>query len=356
MIGFSQDEALFMRRCFDLARLGAGHVSPNPMVGAVLVYQGRVIGEGFHAAYGQAHAEVNAVASVAPADLPALHESTLYVSLEPCCVFGKTPPCTNLILSHQIPKVVVSCIDPSPGVNGKGMEVLRAGGVDVRSGLLQEEGEELIRARRTFVQAQRPYVVLKWAETQQGIIAPSENVRYWISGPYSRRLTHRLRMEADAILVGGGTALTDDPELNNRYYFGKSPLKVVVSPNTELPPSLKLFQGKTPTLYIHSSKRTPGSFPPGVTCVSMEEGGEELIPAVLAQLAARNIGIVLAEGGAQILNAFIRLGLWDEAWVFQSKTTFIREGLPAPRIPVPCTREETLGGDRLLYYRNQVAQ
>ncbi|MBK7474621.1 MAG: dihydrofolate reductase family protein [Haliscomenobacter sp.] len=269
-------------------------------------------------------------------------------------MYGKTPPCTNLILSSQIPKVIVSCIDPSPGVNGKGIEVLRAGGVDVRSGLLQQEGEELIRARRIFVQAKRPYVVLKWAETQHGLMAPAENVRYWISSAYSRRLTHRLRMEADAILIGAATALKDDPELNNRYYFGKSPVKAVISLNTELPASLNLFQGGTPTLYIHSSKRPSIGLPPGVTCVSIDPEKEELIPAVLAQLASRNIGIVLAEGGAQTLNSFIRLGLWDEAWVFQSKTAFIQDGLPAPRIPVPCAREETLGADRLLYYRNRI--
>ncbi|MBK6948634.1 MAG: bifunctional diaminohydroxyphosphoribosylaminopyrimidine deaminase/5-amino-6-(5-phosphoribosylamino)uracil reductase RibD [Haliscomenobacter sp.] len=256
MIEFSQDDALFMRRCFDLARLGAGHVSPNPMVGAVIVYEGRIIGEGFHAVYGHAHAEVSAVASVAPEDLPVLCESTLYVSLEPCCVYGKTPPCTNLILSSQIPKVIVSCIDPSPGVNGKGIEVLRAGGVDVRSGLLQQEGEELIRARRIFVQAKRPYVVLKWAETQHGLMAPAENVRYWISSAYSRRLTHRLRMEADAILIGAATALKDDPELNNRYYFGKSPVKAVISLNTELPASLNLFrEGLLRYTFIHQKGR-----------------------------------------------------------------------------------------------------
>lgn len=355
MTGFHPEEEFYMRRCFDLARLGAGNVSPNPMVGALIVHQGRIIGEGFHAAYGHAHAEVNAVANVAPGDQSVLGKSTLYVSLEPCCVYGKTPPCTNLILSRQIPRVVVSCIDPSPGVNGKGIEVLRSGGVDVCFGLLQEEGEELIRARKIFVRAKRPYVVLKWAETQNGLIAPAENDRYWISGVYSQRLTHRLRMEADAILIGATTAIKDDPRLNNRYYFGKSPIKVVISPHTELPAWLTLFQGETPTLYVHSKKSPSTGFPAQVEHISIDPQEEELIPSVLAQLASRNIGIVLIEGGAHTLNSFIRQGLWDEAWVLQSKTAFFREGLPGPYVPVPFEREETLGADRLLYYRNRFA-
>lgn len=353
MSGIHQDDALYMRRCFDLALLGAGSVSPNPMVGALIVCQGRIIGEGYHAAYGQAHAEVNAIANIAPADLPALPESTLYVSLEPCCVYGKTPPCTNLILSSKIPKVVVSCIDPSPGVNGIGIETLRAGGVDVRTGVMTEEGEELVRARNVFVRHRRPYVVLKWAETQNGLIAPSGTGKYWISGEYSRRLTHRLRMEADAIVIGSSTAMLDDPVLNNRYYFGKSPVKVVVSPKSELPVSLRLFHGESPVLYVHSGKGAKGSFPEKVKQVFIDPGEKDIILAMLTEFASMNLGIILIEGGARTLSSFIRRGLWDEAWVLQSKTAFFPEGLSAPRIPFPCIREETLGADRVLYYRNK---
>ncbi|RMF32110.1 MAG: bifunctional diaminohydroxyphosphoribosylaminopyrimidine deaminase/5-amino-6-(5-phosphoribosylamino)uracil reductase RibD, partial [Bacteroidetes bacterium] len=228
-------DEVFMRRCFDLARLGAGRVSPNPMVGAVLVYEGRIIGEGWHRRYGGAHAEVNALASVAPSDRALIRRSTLYVSLEPCCIHRKTPPCTNLILREGIPRVVVSCLDPTPEVNGRGLELLREGGVEVRVGVLEEEGRRLIRFREAFVRHGRPFVLLKFACSRDGFLGkPGEQI--WISNPWTKRWVHRCRAAADAILVGTRTARTDNPQLTTRLFFGDSPLRIVLDRRLTLPP------------------------------------------------------------------------------------------------------------------------
>jgi diaminohydroxyphosphoribosylaminopyrimidine deaminase/5-amino-6-(5-phosphoribosylamino)uracil reductase len=339
-------EEQIMQRCFDLARRGMGQASPNPLVGAVLVHDGRIIGEGYHEKFGGPHAEVNALASVAVNDRPLIRQGTLYVSLEPCCIYGKTPPCTNLILEHGIRRVVVSCLDPSPEVNGRGIAALRKAGIDVKTGVLEALGKLLISPRRTFTCEKRPHIILKWAETSNGFMAPLKNTPFWISNVYSRRIVHRWRMEADAILVGAGTAISDNPELNNRYYYGKSPLRIVIDPTCTLPPHLHLFDGSAPTLLVHKKGLERQALQkPSVSPITADTLAE-----MLEALHKRSVGILLVEGGPATLGHFIREGFWDEARVITSAVQVLPEGRRPPSLPVRHAQEFYLGSDRIRYY------
>ncbi len=338
----------YLRRCFDLARLGAGNVSPNPMVGAVLVHEGRIIGEGFHQQYGQAHAEVNAVNSVRPEDRPLLSQSTLYVSLEPCCIFGKTPPCTDLILQHRIPKVVISCLDQTPGVAGKGVNILRAAGVEVITGVLETEGKHLVAIRNTFVTAHRPYIILKFAKTKDHFMATEDGHQFWITNARSKRLVHRWRSEIDAILVGTRTAQSDNPELTTRHYFGKSPLRVVLDRDLRLSDQLRMFNGETPTVVFTQSH----SFVPQKNLeyipVSFDS---DLVPTILTHLAERKCTSLMVEGGARVLQSFLDAGLWEEARVFTGNRYLLR-GIPAPVIPAAPAFTQRLADDSLEVFFN----
>ena len=343
---------LFMKRCFDLARLGAGRVAPNPMVGAVLVHNGRIIGEGFHQAFGKAHAEVNALASVAEADKAFIPESTLYVSLEPCCIHGKTPPCTNLILHSGIRRLVISCIDESPGVNGRGIAILQNAGVEVVVGVLEAEGKALIAPRSVFVKKNRPYIILKWAQTADGFFAPLNRTPFWISNAFSRRLVHKWRSEADAILVGTNTALADDPALDNRYYFGKSPRRVVIDLHGKLKPDLQLLNGQQPTLVVTSTGKRPLQNPSSADYLPLDENNA-LLPSLLDHLYQKvNTGVLLVEGGAALLEDCIRQGLWDEARIIQGSGVYLQQGIPAPVLPCPPLKREYLGSDRIELFYN----
>ncbi|MFI5128490.1 MAG: bifunctional diaminohydroxyphosphoribosylaminopyrimidine deaminase/5-amino-6-(5-phosphoribosylamino)uracil reductase RibD, partial [Chitinophagales bacterium] len=259
-----------MYRCLELAKLGAGQVAPNPMVGAVLVHDDRIIGEGYHQKYGEAHAEVNCIGQAALSGLTdAISQSTLYVSLEPCSHFGKTPPCTDLIIKHKIPKVVIGCRDPFKEVNGKGIEKLIAAGIEVQQGVLEKECIDLNKRFLTFHTQHRPYIILKWAETADGFMAPpapqggireeSVRQRLLISNEYTNRLVHRWRSEEAAILVGTNTIENDDPELTTRLWPGHSPVRLIVDMNLRLPSSLKVFNGQEETIIFntktHSSPR-----------------------------------------------------------------------------------------------------
>lgn len=340
----------FIRRCFDLARLGAGSVSPNPMVGAVLVHEGRIIGEGYHQRYGGAHAEVNAVASVADQDRDLIHQATLYVSLEPCCIFGKTPPCTNLIIQQKIPKVVISCLDLTPEVSGKGVEILRAQGIEVITGVLEAEGKALAAARNVSVRENRPYVVLKMAITHNGFFAPQDRSQFWITQAPAQRLVHRWRAEADAILVGSGTALADNPRLDNRHYFGKSPLRIVLDRQLKLPPNLLLFSDAQKTLVI--CERSPVASPSD----AVEYLPIAFDPYFWQNLLSRlwhdyKIGVLLVEGGAKVLDGLISTSLWDEARVLVGDKT-LEQGIAAPILPGAPLKKMSLGLDELKVYRN----
>ena len=341
----------FMQRCFDLARLGAGSTSPNPMVGAVIVHEGRIIGEGYHRAYGEAHAEVNAVKSVAPADRSLLRESTLYVSLEPCNIHRNTPPCTLLILQEGIPRVVVSSVDQTPGVNGSGLDRLRKAGVDVKTGVLQEQGERLSQARNTFVTEYRPYIQLKYAQSVNGIFAPEDNKQLWLTHPYTKRLVHKWRSEASAILVGANTALADNPQLSNRLYYGRSPVRVLIDRKGNLPSNLRIFTDGAPTLLFRGQGLPEiANLPETVQCIEIPETAAS-IPFLLRQLHDLKLSTLMVEGGIQTLQAFIDQGLWDEALVLTA-VSYLSSGRRAPNLPIGPVSTYQLGSDKVsLFYR-----
>lgn len=347
-----QQDETYIRRCFDLAKLGRGSTSPNPIVGAVIVYQNRIIGEGFHQRYGGPHAEVNAVASVKAADLPLLKDSTLYCSLEPCSIYGKTPPCTDLIIRHEIPRVVLSYIDHTPGVDGLGVEKLRQAGVEVQLNVLPEEGQRLSAARNTFVKLQRPYVILKFAMSQDGFIAPEQQQQLWLTNPFSKRLVHKWRSEIDAILVGTNTAAWDDPRLTNRLYYGSSPTRLVIDRNRRLPDTLALFDGSIPT-YVYTYKEDEATANPQLSFIPLhqEETTAQQILHHLTQLKKINL---MVEGGSIILQEFLAQDLWDEIRVFQAPVNIAR-GIKAPAIPLGFKQEayRILQDQLMVIYRNR---
>ncbi|MBX2874781.1 MAG: bifunctional diaminohydroxyphosphoribosylaminopyrimidine deaminase/5-amino-6-(5-phosphoribosylamino)uracil reductase RibD [Saprospiraceae bacterium] len=333
-----QDES-YIKRCFDLAKLGRGSTSPNPTVGAVIVYQDRIIGEGYHQRYGGAHAEVNAVKSVKPKDLPLLKEATLYCSLEPCSIFGKTPPCTDLIIRHQIPKVVLSYIDHTPGVDGLGVAKLRAAGVEVILNVLEKEGQRLSAARNTFVKLGRPYVILKLAMSQDGYIARDNQAQLWLTNSFSKRLVHKWRSEIDAILVGTNTAAWDNPQLNNRLFYGASPTRLVVDRHLRLPHSLALFDGSLPT-YVYTQEKVKTPSLDSVNFVGLSQ--EKSVPQqILDHLAEIKKIVLMVEGGATLLQEFLKQDLWDEIRLFQTPA-IVSSGIKAPPIPV--------GHDKQVYH------
>lgn len=318
-----------MERCFQLAQLGLGKVKTNPMVGSVIVYQGKIIGEGYHKKYGFAHAEVNAINSVRPENKSLLSKSTIYVSLEPCFHFGKTPPCVNLLLKHKIPKVVISCIDPNPKVGGKSVEKLRQHGVEVITEILERKGRQVARRFFTRMEKKRPYIILKYAQSQDGYLGkPNEQV--WITNALSKRLTHRWRSEEAAILVGTNTAAIDNPQLTNRLWTGASPLRVVLDKTLRLPKTLRLFDGQHPTL-VFTEK--PCSNQPNVQyhTIDFSMGIAEQLRQLLTILYKMKIGSIIVEGGTQLLESFIQQDMWDEARIFVGAKR-LNGGLPAPNL------------------------
>jgi len=334
----------YMAECLALAAHGAGNAAPNPMVGAVIVHRDRIIGRGFHEQFGGPHAEVNAVRSTADSAL--LRESTLYVSLEPCCHFGKTPPCTDLIIGAQIPRVVVGVTDPFAAVSGGGIKKLRAAGIEVVENILAAECAELNRRFFTFHREQRPYVVLKWAETGDGFIARADGSSKWISGETARTEVHRWRAEEAAIMVGARTAAIDDPALTVRGVTGKNPLRIVVDSAAALAPTLQLFDRSTPTVVFNTVRE---SVEPNLEYVRLSP---PLAPrGMLAELHRRGVLSVLVEGGSALLTSFIESGLWDEARIFTNPTVTFETGLAAPVMRVQPRRTESFGGDTLRIVR-----
>lgn len=339
-----------MRRCIDLAKLGAGHAAPNPMVGAVLVHEGRIIGEGYHRQYGKAHAEVNCVQSVAPEDRSLITLSTMYVSLEPCAHFGKTPPCADLIVSERIPFVVIGCVDTFSKVAGKGIARMEAAGVQVRTGILEQECRELNRRFFTYHEAQRPYVILKWAQDPNGFIAGPGKQPVKISNARSNRLVHRWRSEEASILIGTGTALADNPRLNNRLWTGKDPLRLVIDRSLKVPRSYHVWDDTIPTFFI-TEQTLPDTY--SQTSAISLDFGQPLLPALLQQLYERQVLSVLVEGGAYVLQRFLEADLWDEARVITGQH-YAGAGVPAPVLAgYTSRREEWLEGDHIRYYRRK---
>jgi len=308
-----------------MAELGKGKVAPNPMVGAVLVHGNRIIGEGFHQKYGQAHAEVNCINTVEQNDIHLIPKAILYVSLEPCCHYGKTPPCTDLIIDKKIAKVVIGCADPFMEVDGKGIEKLQSAGTEIRIGILENECRELNKRFFTFHTLGRPYIILKWAQSGDNKIA-KDGSRLAISNEYTNRIVHKWRSEEMSILVGTNTALLDDPQLTTRLWPGKNPLRLVVDMDLRLPSSLKLFDGQNKTIVFNNIKLEEN----GNKVFYRLKGEENMAHQILEALYNLQIPSVLIEGGAKLLQSFIDKGLWDEARIITNEQMIIGDGLPAP--------------------------
>jgi diaminohydroxyphosphoribosylaminopyrimidine deaminase/5-amino-6-(5-phosphoribosylamino)uracil reductase len=341
-----------MRRCIELAQKGLGLSRPNPSVGCVIVWQGQVIGEGFTSAYGGAHAEVNAIHAVADKSL--LSQAALYVTLEPCAHFGKTPPCADLIVKHAIPNVFVGCLDTNVEVAGKGVQRLLAAGCDVVVGVLEQECREQHRRFFTFQNLQRPYIVLKWAETLDGFIAPeSKDGRrpVWISNAESQQLVHKWRAEEQAILVGTQTVLADNPKLTLRTWSGNNPLRVVLDRSMRIPEDFEVLDDSTPTRVLVD-----------VTCKKMPKDqkhtryfkidfSQELASQICEVLLRLKVQSVFVEGGRQTLQTFIDAGLWDEARVFVGSQTF-GSGVEAPILGAAVFEKRQIKNTQLHLYRN----
>ncbi len=344
-------DQIYMQRCLELAKNGLGNTYSNPMVGSVIVHNGKIIGEGFHHKAGEPHAEVNAINSVKDKEL--LKESTLYVNLEPCAHFGKTPPCSLLIKQKKIPSVVIGCTDTFSEVAGKGIKMLMEAGVDVRVGVMEEESRELNRRFFTFHERQRPYVILKWAETMDGFIdiaRTSEDFGEptWITNDVARMLVHKWRREEQAILVGTKAAIKDNPSLTVRDWTGQHPVRVLIDRNLCVPESHNLLDGKVQT-HIFTNKDHVNSENTTYHMIDFNENVEEQILETLFKLKIQS---VIIEGGLMVLQSFLNSGLWDEARRFIGDV-FFTAGVEAPVIKLQPIMEEEIGNSRLYYYRNQ---
>jgi diaminohydroxyphosphoribosylaminopyrimidine deaminase / 5-amino-6-(5-phosphoribosylamino)uracil reductase len=340
---------VYMQRCLQLADLGTGYTAPNPLVGAVLVHEGRIIGEGYHARYGGPHAEVNCVQSVGIMDRRLIPASTLYVSLEPCCHFGKTPPCTDLIIREKIPRVVIGCRDPFSKVNGKGIEILLAHGVIVEYPVLEDLSIEKNRRFFIFHLQNRPYIILKWAQSANYKMGGLTDHRIRISNEYSNRLVHKWRTEEAGILIGTNTALKDDPELTARLWPGKNPVRIVLDRELRLPDSLKIFDGNTPSIILNGKKESR-SGDLHFKKIAAENAG---IPPILSALYSSGILSVIVEGGAGLLQSFIDYGVWDEMRIITNQELEIPHGVSSPDFRnAKLLHSDIFGSDTVHYYRN----
>ncbi len=346
--GCVNEQEKYMQRCLQLAANGLGNVAPNPMVGSVIVYNDKIISEGFHARYGEAHAEVNAINSVK--DKALLKDATLYVSLEPCSHHGKTPPCADLIIESGIKNVVIACSDTNPLVGGKGIEKLKRAGVEVISGILEKEARELNKRFFTFHEQQRPYIILKWAQSADGFIdkkrMDSTEAALQISNEHSKCLLHKWRSEEQSIMVGTNTARLDNPRLDVRLVSGKNPIRIVLDKNDELSESFNLFDGSEATLVFTSKKKDAKNTLEFVT-IDFEKNVLQQVMAVLFQ---KQIQSVIVEGGRKLLQSFMDENMWDEARVFIANT-FIGDGVAAPKLHAEPVNIEHIGTDKLYLFK-----
>lgn len=335
---------LFMRRALELAEWGRGHVSPNPLVGCVIVHNGLIIGEGYHQRYGGSHAEPNAVNAVQHPEL--LKEATVYVTLEPCSHFGKTPPCALLLIEKQVKKVVVAVKDPNPLVAGKGIQMLKDAGIEVEVGVAEKEAAALNKRFFTQIQKKRPYIILKWAQTKDSYVARADYSSKWISNTHSRQWAHRWRAEEDAIMVGTKTAYYDNPRLNIRDWEGKDPVRVVIDKKLILDNNLHLFDRSQPTICYNLEKNEEEE---NLSFVRLEQ--DFRLQDILDDLQRRNIQSLIVEGGSFLLQMFISEELWDEARVFIGDTRF-GSGIPAPLLNQKPEEMLDIMGDLLCVYKN----
>lgn len=324
------------------------------MVGCVIVQGQKVIGEGYHMKFGEAHAEVNAINSVLQqygdqaADL--LANATAYVNLEPCAHFGKTPPCADLLIKHRLKKVVIGNTDPFSDVNGKGIEKLKNAGIEVVTGVLEPQCTYLNRRFFTRVKQQRPYVILKWATTANGFFAPKNTVQQWISGPLSKKLVHKWRTEEDAILIGKQTALTDNPQLSSREWQGKNPVRILLDRNLQVPAASHIYNDAAKTIVLNEIKTEVQD---NIHFIHMEDMQYYLPQKIAFQLYLMDIQSVIIEGGATILNQFINAGLWDEARIFTSGNSW-KEGIASPVINGIVIDQYHIEKDQLTIYQNNL--
>ena len=318
------DPKTYMQRCLELAQLAKGHTAPNPMVGAVLVYNDHIIGEGYHQHYGADHAEVNCLKNVSEADKAFIPDSTMYVSLEPCAHQGITPPCATRLVAERVKKVVIANTDPFAQVNGKGVQILAEAGIQVETGLVNEEGLWVNRRFFCFHQQKRPYIILKWAQTPDGFIAPADRTRFQITDSQSQKLVHQWRTEEGAIMVGATTARNDNPQLTARLTEGRQPLRIVLDRNLQLPATHHIFDNTAPTWVINELRETLHG---NIHSVQLKFD-DTLLPHLLQRLYDAKIQSVIIEGGAALLNSFIAEGLWDEARVLTG-TTSLTNGIKA---------------------------
>lgn len=326
-------DEMYMRRCIQLAQCGEMGAAPNPMVGAVVVHEGKIIGEGFHRRCGGPHAEVNAIASVRRPEL--LKESTIYVSLEPCAHYGKTPPCADLIIEKRIPRVVVGCMDPFAKVNGLGIRKLKDAGVDVVVGVLEKECLRLNHRFITFHEKKRPWITLKWAQSEDGYMdreREADEAPSLFSSAFTQALVHRMRAQHKAILVGTNTVLKDNPTLTTRLWEGENPLRLTIDRDGRLPDGVRIKDGSVPT-HIYSDGN---------------------LKAILADLHERGIQSLMVEGGAGLLQSFIDEGLWDEARV-EVAPFAIGNGVKAPLTDgFTLMSDETIDGRKILLFEPKV--
>jgi len=331
-----------MLRALELAQAGRGLVSPNPMVGCVIVYDGKIVGEGWHKQYGGPHAEVNAVNAVA--DKRLLSECTLYVNLEPCSHVGKTPPCADMLVAHRVKRVVIANRDSNPLVAGRGIRKLLESGIAVTTGVLEREGREVNKRFFTAMEEQRPYIILKWAQTADGFIAREDGNSKWISNEFSRQRVHKWRTEEDAILVGAGTVLQDNPRLNVRDWTGRNPARVVIDRSLKLKGDFHILDGTQKTIVYNTHKNETNKC---YTTIRLNE--ENFLRDLVSGLLGQKIQSVIIEGGLKILDAFIGAGLWDEARIFSSTQRF-QKGTPAPVLRGNLVMREMIMGDMLECY------
>lgn len=341
-------EEKYMRRCLELAARGAGNTAPNPLVGAVLVHHERIIGEGFHAQYGGPHAEVNCFNAVQKEDEHLISDSVLYVSLEPCAHFGKTPPCADLIIRKNVKRVVVGVRDPFDQVNGKGIEKLRAVGLEVVNGFLEEECREMNKRFFCFHEKHRPYIILKWAQTADGFIG-SCTERLMITNAATNTLVHKWRSEESAILVGTNTALKDDPQLNNRKWTGPSPLRIVIDKTLKLPNQLRIFSDKQPTVILNEVKNEQA-----INILYKKIDFANFHQSVIEVLKEMRLLSLFIEGGAYTLQSFIDANMWDEMRIISNQNLFVQEGIKAPSFKHANNTEIfTCGDDRIDIYKHR---
>jgi len=341
-------EEQYMRRCIQLAKLGAGNVAPNPMVGAVLVYENKIIGEGYHKKFGEAHAEVNCINSVNEKNKLLIEKSTIYVSLEPCAHHGKTPPCSDLIIEKKIKKAVIGCQDIYKEVAGKGIEKLRNAGVEVVTEVLEKECRDLNKRFFTFHQMKRPYIILKWAQSVNGKIG-SEEERIFISNDYTNRIVHKWRSEEAAILVGTHTALKDDPSLTTRLWKGSNPVRIVIDKELKLPSSLKIFSDEASTVIYNCLK---DSSKKNLRYIKLDN--QNFFKEMLSSLYENYTQSVLVEGGSKTLQSFIGAGLWDEARIVSNQKMIIENGITAPEMKnFFLIKQERYLSDTIDYYERE---